>query len=281
MSEKTSNFINTVGLLARNEYLSRDKWILPSVCIAQAALESGWNLNARSVFGIKGNGFTSTTSEFYNGNYVQIEDTFRDYPNLASSVVGYYDFLRDTITEDGLNIRYGKALNKADYHEAIDGLINTYDYPYATDPDYITKITSIIEDFNLVKFDLREEIKVSEEIPQEVENVAEIAAETSADSYIVQSGDTLSGIAEMMCTDWQTLATINNIENPNLIYPGQSIKNPNGATVAINPTAYTVKSGDTLSGIASQFGTDYVTLAQINGIENPNLIYAGQIITLP
>ena len=57
MSEKTINFINTIGVLARNEYLSRDRWVLPSVCIAQAALESGWNLEASTLFGIKGEGF--------------------------------------------------------------------------------------------------------------------------------------------------------------------------------------------------------------------------------
>ena len=56
MSEKTDKFINTIGLLARNEYMSRKKWVLPSVCIAQAALESGWNLNAKTLFGIKGKG---------------------------------------------------------------------------------------------------------------------------------------------------------------------------------------------------------------------------------
>ncbi|MBC5787808.1 MULTISPECIES: GH25 family lysozyme [Clostridiaceae] len=43
-----------------------------------------------------------------------------------------------------------------------------------------------------------------------------------------------------------------------------------------NQTIYTVKSGDTLSGIAAQFGTTYQHLAQINGISNPNLIYPGQ-----
>lgn len=53
MSENTTNFINTIGVLARNEFLSRDRWVLPSVCIAQAALESGWNLNAKTLFGIR------------------------------------------------------------------------------------------------------------------------------------------------------------------------------------------------------------------------------------
>ena len=43
---------------------------------------------------------------------------------------------------------------------------------------------------------------------------------------------------------------------------------------------YTVRGGDTLSGIASRYGTTYQRLAQINGISNPNRIYAGQVITI-
>ena len=39
---------------------------------------------------------------------------------------------------------------------------------------------------------------------------------------------------------------------------------------------YTVKSGDTLSGIAEKYGTTYQQLAQMNGISNPDLIYSGQ-----
>ncbi len=39
---------------------------------------------------------------------------------------------------------------------------------------------------------------------------------------------------------------------------------------------YTVQSGDTLSGIAAKYGMGYQTLAEMNGIANPNLIYAGQ-----
>lgn len=43
---------------------------------------------------------------------------------------------------------------------------------------------------------------------------------------------------------------------------------------------YTVKSGDTLSGIASRYGTSCMKLAQKNGISNPNLIYPGQKIRI-
>ena len=167
MSEKTDNFIKTVGTLARNEYLGRDVWILPSVCIAQGALESGWNLNAKTLFGIKGKGFTATTSEYYNGNKVTIEASFRAYPNIASSVVGYYDFLRDTP-------RYAKALNNPNYKDAVDKLIHTLDgAPYATDPNYISKVISIIEQYNLTAWDAREvqpqpQLKSIDEVAKEV-----------------------------------------------------------------------------------------------------------------
>lgn len=53
------------------------------------------------------------------------------------------------------------------------------------------------------------------------------------------------------------------------------LMNANKASKAVY---YTVRSGDTLSGIASKYGTTYQKLAQMNGISNPNKIYAGQKI---
>ncbi len=46
-------------------------------------------------------------------------------------------------------------------------------------------------------------------------------------------------------------------------------------------TVYTVKKGDTLSGIAAKYGTTYQKLAKYNGIQNPNLIHVGQKIKIP
>eukprot|EP00461_Guttulinopsis_vulgaris_P004810 UN04812 len=53
-----------------------------------------------------------------------------------------------------------------------------------------------------------------------------------------------------------------------------------GNELALEASTYTVKSGDTLSGIAARFGCTVDELCRINNISNPNLIYVGQVITL-
>lgn len=105
--------------------------------------------------------------------------------------------------------------------------------------------------------------------------------------YVVKAGDTLSGIASKYGTTYQTLAAYNNISNPNLIYVGQQIKIPgNGTTTNTttnNSKTYTVKSGDTLSGIASKYGTTWQKIYNDNRSvigSNPNLIKPGQVLTI-
>ena len=92
-------------------------------------------------------------------------------------------------------------------------------------------------------------------------------------THIVRSGETLSGIATRYGTTYQTLASINGLSNPNLIYVGQRLKV--SGSVSAN-RVYIVRLGETLSGIAAKLGTSYQVLAQKNGLRNPNLIYPGQ-----
>ncbi len=44
----------------------------------------------------------------------------------------------------------------------------------------------------------------------------------------VRPGDTLSGLAEEHGVSWQEMAALNNLDNPDLIYPGQVFKLPHG-----------------------------------------------------
>ncbi|GAB5148741.1 LysM peptidoglycan-binding domain-containing protein [Enterococcus faecalis] len=93
-------------------------------------------------------------------------------------------------------------------------------------------------------------------------------------THVVKYGETLSSIAYQYGTDYQTLAALNGLANPNLIYPGQVLKVNGSATSNV----YTVKYGDNLSSIAAKLGTTYQALAALNGLANPNLIYPGQTL---
>lgn len=55
---------------------------------------------------------------------------------------------------------------------------------------------------------------------------------------------------------------------------------PDSTAVAEQPstTTHIVQYGETLSSIATQYGTTYQALASLNGLSNPNMIYAGQVL---
>jgi nucleoid-associated protein YgaU len=44
---------------------------------------------------------------------------------------------------------------------------------------------------------------------------------------------------------------------------------------------YTVKSGDTLSAIGLEYGVDWHDIAKLNNLENPDLIFPGQVFKIP
>ena len=56
----------------------------------------------------------------------------------------------------------------------------------------------------------------------------------------------------------------------------REVNNRVGVHPAPAARVYTVRSGDTLSGIAGRLGTSWQHLARVNGLRNPNLIYPGQ-----
>ncbi len=97
----------------------------------------------------------------------------------------------------------------------------------------------------------------------------------------VRSGDTLSGIAASNGVSLGALLGANpQISNPDLIHPGQTVKLPGGGGAATHDV--TVRSGDTLSGIAARNGVGLGALIAANPqISNPNLIHPGQTVHVP
>src|SRR5690349_12699219 len=93
----------------------------------------------------------------------------------------------------------------------------------------------------------------------------------TADSYTVQPGDSLGGIAARAGMSTSKLAALNAIRDPDTIYPGQIL-------TTSEPTKYVVRSGDTLSGIAARQGLSVSYLAAVNALGNPDAIYEGQTL---
>lgn len=102
-------------------------------------------------------------------------------------------------------------------------------------------------------------------------------------SYIVRRGDTLSKIAKTYNTTVQKLVELNNIQNPNLIYIGQTliIETNSSSSSGISYITYTVRRGNTLWAIARRYNTTVSAIATLNQIQNPNLIYVGQVLRIP
>lgn len=108
------------------------------------------------------------------------------------------------------------------------------------------------------------------------------SAEDRVIYYTVQSGDTLSDIAQRFNTTYRYLADLNGISNPNLIYTGQvlTISGAYESNTKAETTTYTVKSGDCLSSIGTRLGVSWVDIAKRNGIHPPYTIYPGQVLTI-
>ena len=111
------------------------------------------------------------------------------------------------------------------------------------------------------------------------------AAPASADSYTVQHGDTLSGIAAEFGTEVSVLLALNDeIDSPHDIFVGQQIRVPDNVIRGFDngpaPTTYVVRSGDSLSAISDRFGLDLETLLALNPGVEPQRLFIGEELVL-
>lgn len=107
--------------------------------------------------------------------------------------------------------------------------------------------------------------------------------------HVVRAGETLTGIAQMYGVSYQDLASLNNLPDANALRVGQKLILPAGAQspAGTQPTAagtqrvHIVARGDTLYGIAAQYGVTAQALAQSNGLAINSTIYVGQRLVIP
>lgn len=215
-------FFNNLAPLVVNEYIRRkgQKRLYPSTVLAMAALESGYNLNAKTLFGIKGDGIVLDTTECINGENINIKDSFVIYPTLAEAVQGLYDLMQWS--------NYDRATSSTDYMEECE-MVQACGY--ATDPHYSDKLISIINSYQLTMFNT-----IEEPVEEQVEEPAEEPVEELAEEphiHIVQNGESLWAIVKNYYnlnndTDIyykvHEVAEKNNLADVNMIYPNQKLK---------------------------------------------------------
>jgi LysM repeat protein len=119
---------------------------------------------------------------------------------------------------------------------------------------------------------------------QTADDDQEIAdAVVSGPSSVVQvsPGDTLYAIAARHGVSWDQLAEANGLSTPNQIYAGQVLKIPADVPGPTPEFAHLVHRGETLTGIARQYGLSPAELAAANGLAAPYVIYPGQELVIP
>lgn len=262
-----ASFIKTLSTLAIAECNKRSKKVHPSVCIAQAALETGWGSSslmtkANAYFGIKatqawlnagGKVYNSSTKEVYSGTTVSITAAFRAYDSLADSVADYYDLITG-------NSRYSGGVNASSAQACITAI---HKGGYATDPDYVSKVMSIINANNLTQYDSC----MSGSTASSGTGSTASSSTSTAKTHTVVSGDTLSAIAKKYGTTVNAIVSANKSTyskiTANYIQVGWKLNVSGGSSTSTAKT-HTVVSGDTLSAIAKKYGTTVNAIVSAN-----------------
>ena len=146
-----SSFFNALGPIAE-QY--DDTGIYPSVMLAQAALESNFgesqlSFDYNNYFGIKAHGHHRSvllsTTEYYSGEAASVRDYFCVYSSPADCFEDYAELITQ-------NENYSEAVGAESPAVAARALQAG---GYATDPNYASKVISVINEYNLTRFDPR------------------------------------------------------------------------------------------------------------------------------
>lgn len=248
-----------------------------SITLAQGVLESG---SGKSELAYKSNNHFGIKCHEWTGERVYHDDDakgecFRKYPDPRQSYEDHSLFLTTRKRYAGLF-----QLNPTDYRAWAKGLKNA---GYATDPRYPQKLTKIIEDYRLYRFD-KEALgatytqTVNEETKDAVENKPQqgVTVQISTSGiHEVQAGETLYSLSKAYGTTVEQLKNWNRLSD-NAISIGQElyVQEPQSATTN-KEVLYVVQPGDTLYAIARLTGISVDEIKRLNNLSS-NIISVGQ-----
>ncbi len=105
--------------------------------------------------------------------------------------------------------------------------------------------------------------------------------------HLVRAGETLSSIASTYGVPVSAFLECNSLANQNIVYVNQRLCVPGGYASPGYQNAppggyyHTVARGETLAGIASHYGINYMDIMRANNLNNPGLIVSGQQLAIP
>ncbi|TFD65452.1 LysM peptidoglycan-binding domain-containing protein [Cryobacterium ruanii] len=121
---------------------------------------------------------------------------------------------------------------------------------------------------------------------------AAVPAASASTNYVVQSGDTISGIAAANGLKTADVLGANGLSGSSVIFPGQVVLLT--ATTAMESAAYvtpvaavpaatshTIAYGETITAVANAAGVSVQSVLDANGLGWSSIIYPGQVLTLP
>ncbi len=205
----TDQYIATDAEIAKTEM--RKSKIPASITLAQGILESGSGrgrlaVEANNHFGIKCHGWTG--AKIYHDDD-RSQECFRKYRHASSSYEDHSEFLTG-------RKRYADLfkLKQDDYKGWAKGLKAA---GYATDRKYPQKLISLIERYELYKYD--EEVLGKNDL-----EIVRVNGGTTV--HIVNKGDTLYSLSKRYNTTVDAIKSLNRL-NSNDLAIGQELKIPN------------------------------------------------------
>lgn len=268
-----------------------------SITLAQGILESN---SGQSVLASKGNNhFGIKCHNDWSGKSMKMDDNapnecFRVYPSAEASFRDHSDFLRSRDRYKSLF-----ELKQTDYKGWARGLKKA---GYATDPGYADKLITLIEDYELYRFD--KGVKVSVKTPLEVETPKVIATEprpgmkfqesmsfsTERKVYsqngvpfvYAEEGETYSSIAADNGLFLKELLKFNDYDKEVPLEAGTMVYlSRKKAQGPAGVSKYVVeKDGETLRDIAQRFGIRYAALQKLNIILYGKTLEEGDTVVL-
>ena len=208
--EKIQLYITQYSSIAKDEM--RAHKIPASITLAQGILESGMGHGRLAKEG--NNHFGIKCHEEWKGKQIYHDDDkkgecFRLYKNAAASYRDHSLFLKN-------RIRYSHLfkIKSSNYKGWAEGLKNA---GYATDPNYAEKLISLIERFELTRFD-------SKMANNNTENYS-VSKQMNNFIHIVKKGDTLYSISKQYGVSLDNLVRVNGIKDQ-IIFLDQELKIP-------------------------------------------------------